>query len=133
MNHGEIMQIGTPDEIYNQPQNLFTAEFIGSPKVNIFKGKDLKEISDLTSLSNSTKAVAIRPDDLIIDESKSNAKLINIENLGHEFLYHLEINKTRFISRSKNKLDLKIGITTGFGINYDNMLQYDEKGQLIND
>jgi ABC-type sugar transport system ATPase subunit len=133
MNHGEIMQIGTPDEIYNQPQNLFTAEFIGSPKVNIFKGKDLKEISDLTSLSNRTKAVAIRPDDLIIDESKSNAKLINIENLGHEFLYHLEINKTRFISRSKNKLDLKIGITTGFGINYDNMLQYDEKGQLIND
>lgn len=133
MNNGQIMQIGTPDDIYNRPQNLFTAEFIGSPKINIFDGVNLKAISQLTQLNNKTKSVAIRPDDLIIDKNKTNAKLVNIENLGHEFLYHLDINNMRFISRSKSKLDLTIGITTGFGINYDNMLQYDEKGQLIND
>lgn len=35
MNHGEIQQIGTPYEIYNDPQNIFIATFIGSPEANI--------------------------------------------------------------------------------------------------
>lgn len=38
MNDGEIQQVGTPYEIYNQPENLFIAEFIGSPSTNIFEG-----------------------------------------------------------------------------------------------
>ena len=33
---GEIQQVGTPDEIYNQPANLFVADFIGSPAMNTF-------------------------------------------------------------------------------------------------
>ena len=37
MNHGEIVQIGTPSEIYEYPQIAFVAEFIGS--VNMFEGR----------------------------------------------------------------------------------------------
>ena len=37
MNKGKIEQYGSPDEIYNNPQNIFVAEFIGSPKINILK------------------------------------------------------------------------------------------------
>ncbi|WP_224337649.1 ABC transporter ATP-binding protein [Haloprofundus halobius] len=33
---GEIQQVGTPDEIYNHPANLFVADFIGSPSMNTF-------------------------------------------------------------------------------------------------
>lgn len=33
---GEIQQVGTPDEIYHQPANLFVADFIGSPAMNTF-------------------------------------------------------------------------------------------------
>ena len=39
MNKGKIEQFGTPDEIYNNPNNIFVAEFIGNPKMNIFKIK----------------------------------------------------------------------------------------------
>lgn len=38
MNHGEIMQIDEPLNIYNRPANLFVASFIGSPAMNLFKG-----------------------------------------------------------------------------------------------
>ncbi len=38
MEDGEIQQVGTPYEIYNQPKNLFIAKFIGSPSTNIFEG-----------------------------------------------------------------------------------------------
>ena len=39
MNKGKIEQFGTPDEIYENPNNIFVAEFIGNPKMNIFKVK----------------------------------------------------------------------------------------------
>ena len=38
MSDGHIQQAGTPLELYQQPQNLFVATFIGSPKMNIFSG-----------------------------------------------------------------------------------------------
>ncbi|MER3329208.1 MAG: ABC transporter ATP-binding protein, partial [Candidatus Kapaibacterium sp.] len=133
MNNGEIMQIGSPDEIYNKPQNLFTAEFIGSPKINIFSGEELSLIDSLAKLNNRTRSVAIRPDDLLLEITGSNAKIANIENLGHEYLYHLEISNSRFISRAKNRLEHTLGQKVGIGINNNKILQYDEKGQLIND
>lgn len=133
MNNGEIMQIGTPDEIYNRPLNLFTAEFIGSPKINIFIAPELKILSNLPRLNSNTRTVAIRPDDLLIESSGSGATIGNIENLGHEYLYHLDVNSTRFISRSRDRIELTLGQEVGIGIIADNMLQYDEKGQLIND
>ncbi|PPJ89023.1 sugar ABC transporter ATP-binding protein, partial [Staphylococcus aureus] len=33
---GDIMQVGTPKEVYDYPENIFVAEFIGSPPMNIF-------------------------------------------------------------------------------------------------
>ena len=39
MNHGRIQQLGTPDEIYNDPANLFVAGFIGSPAMNLVPGR----------------------------------------------------------------------------------------------
>ncbi|OVE84881.1 ABC transporter ATP-binding protein [Natronolimnobius baerhuensis] len=36
LNHGELQQVGTPREVYNDPHNLFVAQFIGSPSMNIF-------------------------------------------------------------------------------------------------
>ncbi len=42
MKDGFIQQIGTPQEVFNHPHNLFVAEFIGSPKMNIFDAKLVK-------------------------------------------------------------------------------------------
>ncbi|CAN5488446.1 ABC transporter ATP-binding protein [soil metagenome] len=38
MNKGKIQQLGTPDEVYNDPNNLFVAGFIGSPPMNLIPG-----------------------------------------------------------------------------------------------
>ena len=42
MKDGEVQQIGTPQQVFNHPHNLFVAEFIGSPKMNIFDAKLVK-------------------------------------------------------------------------------------------
>ncbi|GGK91435.1 ABC transporter ATP-binding protein [Mangrovihabitans endophyticus] len=38
MNAGVIEQFGTPDEIYDDPANMFVADFVGEPKINLFEG-----------------------------------------------------------------------------------------------
>ena len=58
LNKGIMEQYGTPDEIYNNPNNIFVAEFIGSPKMNILK---------------------------IPKEKIKNGNTINIFNLGNIF------------------------------------------------
>ncbi len=54
MNGGVIQQIGTPDEIYERPANLFVAEFIGSPAMNMLNAR--LEIADdcVTALHETT-------------------------------------------------------------------------------
>ena len=42
MKDGYIQQIGTPQEVFNHPRNLFVAEFIGSPKMNMFDARLVK-------------------------------------------------------------------------------------------
>src|SRR5713226_5197652 len=39
---GELQQVGTPHEIYNSPANLFVADFMGSPSMNLLEGKVLR-------------------------------------------------------------------------------------------
>ena len=54
MNKGIIQQIGTPDEIFNHPANLFVATFIGSPAMNLFNtilNKNIVTLSDGTTLN----------------------------------------------------------------------------------
>ena len=43
MKDGYIQQVGTPDEVFDSPRNLFVAEFIGAPKMNTFRTKLVKE------------------------------------------------------------------------------------------
>jgi multiple sugar transport system ATP-binding protein len=50
MNAGVIQQVGTPDEIYEAPENLFVAQFIGSPAMNMLTGALRRE-------GNGTKAI----------------------------------------------------------------------------
>ncbi|MEZ4732497.1 MAG: ABC transporter ATP-binding protein [Caldilineaceae bacterium] len=48
MNHGQLQQYGTPDEVYNQPANLFVAGFIGSPAMNFVDGELVQDGGQLT-------------------------------------------------------------------------------------
>ena len=47
MDEGKIMQMGSPMDVYNEPNNLFVADFIGSPSMNFIEGHVLEENSSL--------------------------------------------------------------------------------------
>jgi multiple sugar transport system ATP-binding protein len=79
---GRIEQVGSPLELYENPQSLFVAGFIGSPKMNLLTGKHAEPYSCTT--------VGVRPEHLDIVESGGtwSGKVIHTEKLGADsFLY----------------------------------------------
>lgn len=80
---GLVMQVGTPRELYEAPQNLFVAEFIGSPKMNIlpceFKGGSFKlphqrsgKPSGKTAKTQSVTQMGVRPEHINIGAKKGS-------------------------------------------------------------
>ena len=111
MNQGYIQQVGTPEDIYNEPQNAFVADFIGDSnllsatmvcdkKVNI-QGQDF-ECVDVGFGENNPVDVVIRPEDLILvrpEEGTIRGKVVSlifkgvhyemeVESLGFTWLVH---------------------------------------------
>jgi len=107
MNNGNIEQYGSPDEIYNNPQNIFVAEFIGNPKMNILK-VSLSDIVNRNTIKlfginiqfenlefKSDVYVGFRPEDLSLDKNSEIFTQINIdlvENLGSEKIIYGNLN-----------------------------------------
>ncbi|HAF08305.1 MAG: sn-glycerol-3-phosphate ABC transporter ATP-binding protein UgpC [bacterium] len=76
MNNGQIMQIADPDTLYNKPENLFCATFIGSPQMNIFEnvyenGKIKSDFFNFQVNFNEKELkgvyIGVRPEDIYID------------------------------------------------------------------
>ena len=74
MEKGAIQQIGTPDEIYNDPANTFVANFIGSPPMNLIQG-DLSagtftapgvKADGLSKIHNGKMTLGVRPEDCVV-------------------------------------------------------------------
>ncbi len=126
MNNGNIEQFGNPDDIYNDPKNIFVAEFIGNPKMNIIKieRKDIVSKNSFKFLNNEIKFenvdfkrdfyIGIRPEDISFEnnsEISAEIKIDLVENLGSERIFYTHINDTEMRIKSfKNIKDKNITI-----------------------
>jgi multiple sugar transport system ATP-binding protein len=109
---GSVAQFGSPMELYHRPQNLFVAEFIGSPKMNVMPGKLARAepnhavvevhgeqvtvaVDARSAAAGAPVAVGIRPEHLLHGDSgegsKLHVKLRQMERLGDESLLYLDV------------------------------------------
>ena len=126
MNNGKIEQFGSPQDIYNNPTNIFVAEFIGNPKMNILKIKtqDIinkntfkllnKEVKLENSYLDEEFYIGIRPEDISLEKRGEISIDINVdlvENLGSEKIIYTHLNNTEIrIKTNKNIGDKNITI-----------------------
>ncbi len=93
MNKGKIQQLGTPDEVYNNPNHIFVASFIGSPPMNIIKGALSKgvftgpntQVKNLGKASHKNVMLGIRPEDIEVSAAKGaniTSTLYSLEPTG---------------------------------------------------
>jgi len=135
MNKGEIVQLGSPQELYQNPTNMFTAKFIGYPSINVIKSKLLNGILtplDL-ELSNSflipkTSAffVCIRPEDIVLSgEGNLKGKVESCEYLGGQILVKLDCGGTKLTSLAQPS-KIAPGDIINFGISPEAFFFFDE-------
>jgi multiple sugar transport system ATP-binding protein len=73
MKDGVIQQIGTPQEVYDNPANMFVAGFIGVPQMNFYDGKLIKN-------GQGQYAVALEGAEIVLsDEKQANLRKQNVE------------------------------------------------------
>jgi sn-glycerol 3-phosphate transport system ATP-binding protein len=130
MNEGKVEHIGTPLEVYTKPKTLFTAQFIGSPAMNILEcecknGEII--LSNGSALKTNIKHqgrvnLGLRPEDFSIDDNGPiKLKIELMELIGANTLFHgrLEKNNEPVVVSIPGVLENKyIGKSVGFS--YDN-------------
>ncbi|MGE4307404.1 MAG: ABC transporter ATP-binding protein [Novosphingobium sp.] len=109
LSRGHIEQVGAPMDLYNKPQTTFVAGFIGSPKMNLFKGADIG-LADVAYYG-------IRPEHLAIVEPEKGrwqGTLRHIEKLGAETIAHIQVEGTGlFVARTEGELERLPGAQVG--------------------
>ncbi len=93
MKSGIVQQIGKPQEVYDNPVNLFVAKFLGTPPINVFEGVVRGEklyfgdvaVLDVVGVADQEVMVGIRPEGFILDsEGALVCDLSNVEVMGRD-------------------------------------------------
>ncbi len=139
MKGGLIMQLGTPDEIYNHPQNRYVADFIGSPSMNFIDGNLSGGTFTKGDLSlpmvgytfattdgqtgNRPATIGIRPEHVITGELVAGAPVQSsvivdlVEPMGSDTLVYTQIGGENFRIRMDGQARVRRGDTLPIGIN----------------
>lgn len=94
MKFGVVQQIGKPQDVYDNPANLFVANFLGTPPINIFTGHvkgerlfiGVDSVMDVPGVKDQDVFVGIRPEGFILDMANGTlcCKPQNVEVMGRD-------------------------------------------------
>ena len=151
MKDGRIQQIGTPKELFNKPNNLFVAGFIGSPAMNFingtFDGKsfifseggikislDKKNIDSLKDYVNKEVIMGVRPENIVFPDDKTRNNLSNAfpltcdlsELLGHELIIYNYVGGIRFVVKTTVVDEMKNGEVKDYTVDLDRIHFFDK-------
>jgi multiple sugar transport system ATP-binding protein len=122
MKKGDLMQVGAPLELFDFPQNLFVARFIGTPPMNIMEAQVAEDgrtlhvgthhfpVMDawdigLQPLKGKSVILGIRPNHVTAEHPGSpltttlKARVRLVEPLGHEVIVHLDFEKHNLVAK----------------------------------
>jgi len=145
MNQGKIQQLGTPQEIYDHPRNLFVASFVGTPPMNFFpatlddghavaSGFSLPIPARLRpALSGGAKVVlGIRPEDLVISREEARGPsaplpvLVDVvEPLGDAVLVHGRAGETAVVGKLEPHQPPRVGERLDLWVELEKMHVFD--------
>ena len=109
MNEGDVMQEGSPYDIYHNPANLFVAEFIGDPKINLFEGTvdgaqvrcaDLSlPLPENANAQPGKVVVSVRPESVLVSYAAKKgwlkASVENVQPTGAETILQIVVGDTQ--------------------------------------
>ena len=128
MKDGVLVQSGLCQELYRNPNCIFTAEFLGNPKIN--------KVS-LTDKNGNKKICYVRPESFIFEEeakAQFSAKVIRVSEMGKEKIVILKIGEETAHAFFYDDTELSSGDVIGFSIKHKGLFFFDEEtGKRVDD
>jgi multiple sugar transport system ATP-binding protein len=126
MQHGSIVQIGAPLELYRQPVNAFVGAFLGSPPMNLIQ----------QARDGATVTIGVRAEDVVVTafpaEGGDQASVLVVEPMGSETLVTLDYRGQRLVARVAGDARFEPGQTAWVSLPADRVLIFDrETGRRI--
>ena len=123
---GQIEQIGTPMELYEEPKTQFVATFIGSPKMNILFGDDAAEMD--------AHAIGVRPEHMMISSSdpRWEGVVVHYEELGADHLVYVDRGHGEPLAvRVVGKVTAPVGERVGVNCDPASIYRFDADGRRL--
>ncbi len=155
MESGVLRQIGTPEEIYKRPADLFVARFVGSPRINSIEGKlfseggklffksgrikamiERKIIGDVSIERDKTLVATIRPEDIEVSKVEKpgwvRVSVYSVLPAGSETILSVRAESMDLSVKVNGFTDIKMNEIVWININPTKMNYYDpETGKLL--
>ena len=145
MNEGEVVQLDTPENIYNQPSSRFVAEFIGSPPMN-FLNMEINEKNGKKFLKNdslelpapdSTKnlgdnavIMGFRPNEIeLVSQGGVSGTVTVVESLGAEKLVYLKLEENTISILVPSEEKIKSGENLQFSLRPEALHLFNDSNQ----
>ena len=145
---GKIEQVGTPQELYTRPQNLFVAGFIGSPKINMLAaevraegGRPVARVAGFAdfalpdlSTRDTRLTLCVRPGALHVGEGEviSEGTIRLVEYLGNETLLHVALASGQVVLLSVvGPAPYRAGQTIPIGFDLADLHYFDAEGRRL--
>jgi multiple sugar transport system ATP-binding protein len=142
LNHGRIVQVGTPQDIYGSPRDVFVASFLGSPAMNLIKAEVRNGTAIIVpgqfelilrssaprhiGVSDGAVTLGIRAEDVHVGNSGPyEARVHHIENHGVEKIVTLRIDHCTFRAAIPAAVRVAIDEPAKFDWNQDRMHAFD--------
>ncbi len=142
LNHGHLVQVGTPNEIYTNPLNTFVARAVGSPPMNLFDGKLVSgraviapksfelpydgAVPTGTPANDRPLVFGVRPEDVVLEAGAPvEATVHDVENHGVEKIVTLRVGDTFLHATAPARADLQMEQAVRFGWNPQKVALFD--------
>ncbi|MCF6272177.1 MAG: ATP-binding cassette domain-containing protein [Rhodobacteraceae bacterium] len=120
---GRVEQIGSPMALYNDPDNIFVAGFIGSPAMNFLPG---------SVIGDSARTIGLRPEMIMLgDEGEIEGEISHLEHLGADTNVYVRVGEQLVTVRYMGQTDYEIGSKTMLSYSLAALFRFDEKGRRI--
>ena len=135
LNEGRLQQIGTPQELYDCPANIFTAGFVGQPSINMIdltiKGELPQYLNTILPESIQTDTASItaglRPQDITLNPDDGlQCQVVACEYHGHDYVVQVEVDQVRLTVSGLDQAP-EIGDWTALSVICEHIHLFDSK------
>ena len=134
---GEIVQVGAPEEIYNSPNSVFSAQFIGLPPMNILNLNEI-DVSSLDSKiysavdsNKNIKDIGVRPEHIVFSKKGLPVVVKSIDYFGGETVFKLTHQEKDFFLREPRQPKIQLGDKLNVSWNLDDMYLFNKNDQRL--